>query len=241
MGAFRFQILGAGRGGTSLLGGLVDAHPACDVHFETFAIEALMGRNYATPRMPLAQRTAARIERFRALCEAAAAATSKPLFGHKTTTEQVLGLGDPPAADADSFDPVAAYVAAFRDLLTIFIVRDGRSCIPSKMRRVGMPLDRAIARWKFSVDLLRRLRDQDATLHVLKMEDLITDGPRELAGVCGALGIGYDPAMLTGTRSRKMLPEYRRDSLDGAPVAVAADPEWVGEIAAELDYLGYRA
>lgn len=43
MGGFAFHLIGAGRGGTSLLAGLIDSHPDCEVCFEQLSTDFLMG------------------------------------------------------------------------------------------------------------------------------------------------------------------------------------------------------
>ena len=42
---FDFLVIGAGRGGTSLLAGLLDSHPLIEVGFELHSIDTLMRRN----------------------------------------------------------------------------------------------------------------------------------------------------------------------------------------------------
>ncbi|HEX4296684.1 MAG TPA: hypothetical protein VHZ56_01555, partial [Devosia sp.] len=185
-------------------------------------------------------RTVRRIARYAGACAAAAAGSAKPVWGHKTTAEQIFELVEPALPNPEGFDAVGDFIETFRQLMTVFIVRDGRTCIPSKMRRAGLSLELAIARWKFSIGLLSRLNEAGVRLHVLRMEDLLMDGPGELKQVCAALDVAYDPIMLTGTQNEKMLPAYRRDKLDPNAAAIPGEQEWVAQIAPELRYLGYR-
>lgn len=92
--SFDFQIIGAGRGGTSLLAGVVDAHPDCSVVFEAFSIPLLMGRTWTDAesiRSP-SEQIRARVGNFLQGCEAESTRSPTKIWGHKTTTEQIRGL-----------------------------------------------------------------------------------------------------------------------------------------------------
>ena len=86
----RFLIVGAGRGGTSLLMGLLDAHSRLEVGLERHTVECLMGHGLGVPaadiRKDLAQ---VRSAQFRAACDNDAAQHPTVVWGNKITTEQI--------------------------------------------------------------------------------------------------------------------------------------------------------
>lgn len=231
-----FQIIGAGRGGTSLLMGLFDAHPASTMVSESLAMKHLVADAPDAPA-DLQGRTAMRIVMYRAACEAAALAAPTALWGHKATSEQVCAL-DRPRVPGGAFDAQAAFVAATRDWPVLFVTRDGRACVASKMARAGQGLEAAVANWKASIHLLERFRVGGGPLHVIRFEDLVTRPRRTLKAACGFLGLDWDRAMLAGTGSDKMRPEYRRDGID-AGAAVAGQPDWAGLLMPEQAMAGY--
>ncbi|WP_162560191.1 sulfotransferase family protein [Methylotetracoccus oryzae] len=241
-GAFSFHIIGAGRSGTSLLTGLIGAHSECHVVSERFSRPNLRPKDEeaASPGgLDIEARARARTQRFLDACTADALRFPAKYWGHKTTTDHVLGLllwrGDV----VDYGDPIAVYVKLTKQIPTLFILRDGRTCVRSKVVRAGRAVDRAIISWKFSVNVLKRLRVAGGPLHVIQFERLVAAPEPELQEICAFLGLSYQPGMLAGTMSEKMRPEYRREGFDLAPTKFDANPVWVGEIAEELLYCGY--
>jgi len=85
---FDFLIVGAGRGGTSLLTGVLDSHPNVVVSFEKFAIDCLMRLGLQMPageiKPTLAQTRSAE---FRDQCEREARKQTGKKWGNKITTE----------------------------------------------------------------------------------------------------------------------------------------------------------
>lgn len=236
--AVLFHIIGAGRGGTSLLAGLLDAHPACEVVSETLSQPHLMEVDRPQPPGETLQaRVERRVSSFLEACRVAASQSAATLWGHKSTTEHVRGLESPAAAEA--YDAAGHFVRALAGTPVIFILRDGRTCIPSKMRRTGQPLELAIDRWKFSISLLELFRHHHDRLHVLRMENLVRDPAAALTNTCRVLGLEYDPRMLAGTMSDIMLPEYRRPGFDRTAIEVTSDPPWIHLIAEDLRRAGY--
>jgi hypothetical protein len=214
-----FHIFGAGRGGTSLIAGLLDAHPECEVSFERWSVPFLM--NGGEP--------ASRVQAYLVACRSDEIASPKRVWGHKTTTEQIAAAGD-----------TSEFIAATRDIPAIFILRDGRTCIASKVRRTGQPIEQAIERWRFSIHFWEMLRSSGQTLLTIKMEELIISPEATLTRACEFLNLPFHAAMLQGTRSDRMLPEYRRQGFDESAISLpAADPSWLPKIAAELEAAGY--
>lgn len=239
--AFACHIVGAGRSGTTLLANLINAHPRCRILIEVYSSAYLMGgtQTPADLETDLRKRTALRIDNFLNACYDRAALEPDRLWGHKTTTEHISGLrwGVTQSTDADGFDPLDEFCARTAHIPTIFILRDGRTCIPSKVRRQPR-LKLAIYNWKLAVELLYRLRETAQALHVVKFEDLVHNPESELTRICGFLGIGYDAAMLNGTAK---VPEHdRRQGFDPAPAEVVdRAPPWLWRIEDEMRDMGY--
>lgn len=215
-----FHISGAGRSGTSLMTGLIDAHPRCTVIPETLS-KSLLHSGEGAP--------SERIARYMAACADAANEAAPLLWGHKSPTEHIEPMGR---------DGLLEYIEATKHIPCVFMLRDGRTCVASKMRRKGIPLQRALELWQFSIWHLGRLRDLGGPLLVVKYEDLVTNPAEELQRVCAFLGIEYEDAMLAGTASEKMQLGYRRAGFD-APAAIGPEQAWFSHIAEDLAALGY--
>ena len=249
MGGFAFHLIGAGRGGTSLIAGLIDSHPDCEVCFEQLSTEFLMGRapTDAEAVQNSMIRASLRIRNFIEACETHAAKVPDKLWGHKTTTEHIGALGRPAAADASKntehhlmANCLNLFVSSLSGVPTIFIVRDGRTCVRSKVNRTAQPLDTAIERWKFSIRVLSAFRASHERLLVVKFEDLVVSPRQVLTQVCNFLNVAYKEEMLRGTTSPKMLPEYRSDNFDRSKLEFEDKGEqWVADLRGELELAGY--
>lgn len=251
-----FHIIGAGRGGTSLITGLIDAHPDCQVHFEEFSTKFLMGREWTDAENEVDPniRASKRIQNFISACERKKREFPELKWGHKTTTEHVMGLSngkngfhgfhdDSSMMLSSSVDSslLALFIQYTSHLKTIFILRDGRTCIPSKMKRAGLPLQEAILRWKYSVCVLSAMHDGlSENLLVLKFEELLKKPEEHLRQVCDFLEVSFSPKMMLGTNSSKIPQEYRRDGFDVSVTNISeCDEEWINQIKEELIYCGY--
>lgn len=251
--AFGFQIIGAGRGGTSLLMALLNAHPRCEVRSEEFSTKFLMGQQWTPAELESdpAKRIRLRIDNYLNACEHTAAQFPDIVWGHKTTTEHIAGLGimhpssrfagDPEALpETKGIDPLEVFVDRTATIRTIFILRDGRSCVRSKVARTGMSIEEAVRRWKYSVRALGAMCRRTEAFHRIKMEDLVRYPEATLQSVCEFLGLRYSPVMLSGTQSPHTLPEYRRSGFDLSTIDVSAINDlWVAEIHEELTTCGY--
>jgi len=251
--SFKFHIVGAGRGGTSLLAGLIDAHPACRVIFEEYSLGYLMGRiqtdaeRLARP----ADRIPARVQNFLNACEARALEAPELVWGHKATTEQIKGLESvgeqshqPDRAEIDysvsAFDALHCFAAAISDAKVLFILRDGRTCVRSKVKRTGQSFEEAIKRWKYSLRVLEALRAACADFLLLRFEDLVLRPEPNLEQICAFLRIGYDPVMLGGTNNPRMRDDYRRSGFDQKPTRVdELEPKYLALMRDDLVALGY--
>ncbi len=224
-GRFRFLVVGAGRGGTSLLAALLDAHPALEVGFEERSWALLVGDEI--PGVPAAER----VDRFRAACEEMARDHLGHMWGNKVTTEQIGAL-------ADGGDPIDVFYDRIGDVRTVFVLRDGRACVASKVARTGQAYESAARFWRFSAEMYRRVSAAGAV--TVRFEDVVTDPEPELRRICEHLGLRYAPGMVSGTGSTKMRAEYRRDGLDAAKAVPPELPPGVLEqIEDDLRACGY--
>jgi hypothetical protein len=98
----------------------------------------------------------------------------------------------------------------------VFILRDGRTCVRSKVTRTGQTIEEACKRWNDSVEVYKFLQLRHRNNICVRYENLVAS-PKEILGqVCGFLEIEFQPAMLEGTANEKLRKEYRRDSLDAS-------------------------
>ena len=228
--SFEFLVIGAGRSGTSLLAGLLDSHPRLELGFEQDSQAILLAAGEPSRR---------RAVRFRSRCEEYALGFPKQRWGNKITTEQIRGLEedgrDPAEVLAHFFDEV------MKGITKIYILRDGRTCVRSKVNRNRgrLTIEEASRRWCYSVFVHDFLKERDDAV-VLRFEDLVADARSVLTPVCDRLGVAWNDAMLAGTRNEKMLPEYRRIGFSLAPTVIDGLPAGcMSIIEADLHRLGY--
>lgn len=236
---FNFLILGAGRGGTSLLAGLLDYHPELEVGFEHASIATLMGKSISVHDTRIFSQ---RVEAFVDACKEKAGQNSNTRWGNKITTEQLFGLEDHnvanPTSEVDVFDSFFNHY--LKDQAVVFILRDGRTCINSKVRRTGQSIELACRRWQYSVDCYKFLRTRHNNNICVRFEDLVQDSEPTLSEICDFLGIPYREEMLAGTTNKKMLPEYQSGFIDRSKTELIDLPDTIMEqIKDDLIFCGY--
>ena len=210
-----FLVIGAGRGGTSLLMSLLDAHPQLELGYESHAIDCLMGLGLHVAADSIKPMLAeARAREFLRRCREDAARFPGKRWGNKITTEQLQGLDDHNQVNA----PIDTLDIFFRKVLTfetpvVFILRDGRACVKSKVKRTGQPPELAAVRWKYSIAVKDYLVEHHPNALVVKFEDLVARPEAVLSDLCDFLGVDFDPVMLSGTDNKKVRPEYRTDRI----------------------------
>lgn len=231
---FNILVLGSGRGGTSLIASLLDAHPQLEIALEAHAQKHLV----FSAQGPDEQELNRRLKNFIKACEKDAKQSHFPRWGNKITTEQ-LGFLEALAPPLTARKQIYAKLVQSKKI--IFITRDGRSCIQSKMRRTHCDLNTAVNYWKHSVNYLAFLRAQaDAQLFTLRFEDLLLQPEIELTKVCRFLDLDYHPQMLTGTASNRIHSDYRQGEINSEKVVLNAEALAIGQhISEELNYLGY--
>jgi LPS sulfotransferase NodH len=243
---FHFLIVGAGRGGTSLLTGLLDSHSRLEVGFEKFSIDFLMGQKM--PRRSWFRGRGNgrlihdRVSAFKRACLSEARSYPGQLWGNKITTEQIYGLEDHNRLNAGAGMDILDFFfhKSLPESKVIFILRDGRTCVRSKVNRTGQSIELACARWKFSVQVYKYLAERHLNNVVVRFENLLQQPVSELSRICDFLGVNFEEKMLDGTMNPKIPPEYRQDSIAKAKLAALAnDEEWHSLIAEDLSYCGY--
>ena len=236
---FKFLIVGAGRGGTSLLAGLLDYHPGLEVGFELYASAYLMGNKLPYSGPKLLQK---RAKTFADACKLHSKNHSQAPWGNKITTEQIYALDTDVRSqvngDVDVLDTL--FNKYLKKRKVVFILRDGRACINSKVKRTGQPLELACERWQYSVECYRFFQTRHAYNVCIKFEDLLLEPRKTLTRVCDFLDIPYTDDMLKGTGNEKMLTDYQSDKLDTSKIKPAELPaSCMEQIEDDLKYCGY--
>lgn len=228
-----FLVLGAGRGGTSLLAAMLDYHSKLSVGMERFAFDYLLGEKLTETDKANLQ---TRLRHFKVSCEKESR-HAKTYWGNKITTEQVAALGE----CQNSKWP--AYLNHFIDEVigdkkVIFIVRDGRACVQSKMKRTEQDYTIALGRWQLSIAMLDYLKEKGVYHYQLRYEDLVAQPEVELLKVCDFLGLKFEKRMLKGPGNPIMPDIYKGKTLlkkkkENWPA------EWTADMKPELKKLGY--
>jgi hypothetical protein len=236
---FEFLVIGAGRGGTSLLAGLLDFHDRLEVGFEQFSEGYLMGAALATSGPAIFDD---RVRAFLDSCRDEARRYPDRIYGNKITTEQLFGLEDHNAANPDAkIDVLDRFFNHFmKGRKIVFVLRDGRTCVRSKVARTGQSVELACERWKYSVEVYRFLRARDHDTLCVRFEDLLLHPEQALADVCAVLGVPYQESMLRGTGNAKMRLDYRQQQLDASKLELIDVPAGcIERISDELKLCGY--
>ncbi len=238
-GSFELLLLGAGRGGTSLLAGILDAHSQLEIAFEQFATAYLMGQELADEK---AQNYYERTRAFLEACNNAAQQHTAHIWGNKITTEQLRALQKHNAVEGNrQIDLLHEF---FQNTMAgkkiVFILRDGRSCVMSKVNRTDSDFAWACSRWIFSARVYRYLQERKGDWHTLKYEDLVADPEATTRRICEFLGLTFEPAMLTdGPNNPKMLGEYRQSGIEQKTQVKDLPVQYHEQLREELAYCGY--
>jgi len=154
-------VIGAGRGGTSLLTACLGGHPGIEMRSEYHSAPILIGDD--EPIRSVATLLEDRLAHLNAVCDVDRARHPGSIWGNKITTEQIRGLEEHNFLNGKSVDVVARFARAMGEYREIFITRDGRACVESKARRTGQPMMRAALSWCYkcpcfgTFSLLRRV------------------------------------------------------------------------------------
>lgn len=227
-----FLVVGAGRSGTSLLAAMLNHHPKLECGMELNSVNTLSGKTIRWWESDTAQN---RVEHFFRSCKQQQK-SSQLIWGNKVTTEQLAFL-DPLCAGKSE----ELFFNAFANSRVIYVLRDARSCVPSKMTRMGKSLVDAIASWRRSLKTLTFLQQESRSRYLLvKMEDLVSKPTEVLKTVCAFLAIDFDEQMLLGADSSH-LPEIYQNQGGVRPEKANLPPreDWHADVFPELKSLGY--
>ncbi len=230
-----FLVIGAGRGGTSLLTAMLDYNSGLEVALERFAFDYLLGQKMPPEKVKLLDK---RLVYFQKACQQEANQSSQ-YWGNKITTEQITALQDcDNTIWPDYLDSFIMEVIGQKRV--VYIVRDGRSCVQSKMKRTDQSYKTALTRWKASVAILDHFQKRNVDLHLCRYEDLVKEPEETLQAICKFLHVKFEEQMLDGPQNPIMPKMYAGDSIRQQPEAETTWPEsWTEDMKEELQILGY--
>lgn len=252
IGEFAFHLFATKWSGIRLLSDAIAANPKCAVHRDGSFASFLTGKT-ATPAEEehnKEKRTKLRIDNFQKACWHKAGDTPEIKWGHQTMAEDIGGLLD----DADAqrtaidngwapergrFNAIDYFICRCLRVPSVVIVRDGRAVIPALINSDKKATATAVARWKFSVHVLKRVVYFTERSHVVRFEDLVRDPRGTIRDISDFLGAAYSDTMI-----KDLLPGAKNAALsnDIDPKLLAertANEPWVKEIKSELEVCGY--
>jgi hypothetical protein len=235
---FSFLICGAGRSGTSLLLGMLDNHDKLEIGFEKHSL-CLMGSESAGSGPGLIHD---RVKSFLAKCEMEAARHRGKIWGNKITTEQLAALNDHNNTNrAGKVNTLDVFFNGYLpEVKVVYIMRDGRACVRSKIKRANLSVEQACDRWNYSVRVYEFLKNCHHNHIAVRYEDLLVAPEDTLRRICAFLEIDFQPAMLEGVANLKIPAEYRRSDLDLQKLNPGeVPPGCLERIADGLRYCGY--
>lgn len=235
-----FLVIGAGRGGTSLLTTCLDANPRMEVGEELFTAEYLGGGVIDDHQYRYDMRY--RVSRFFEACDRRARKVKQPIVGNKILTENIFWLQDClPTMQQNPLVHVEYFFSQVpENVKIVFIIRDGRNIIASKVKRTQQPISHALFRYKHFMFVLRYLKENYLPLLVLRFEDLVCEPEKELRSVCEFLGVAFDSAMLS-TEGKTMPSYYAKSYFDKSKAETIAEiPDmYLQLIKDDLTFCGY--
>jgi PAS domain S-box-containing protein len=233
-----FLICGAGRSGTSLLLGMLDNHDTLEIGFEKHSL-CLMDSESGHDGHDLIHD---RVKSFLVKCEMEAARHPGKIWGNKITTEQLAGLEDhnniTRGGKVDTLD--VFFNGYLHGVKVVFIMRDGRASVRSKIKRANLSVEQACDRWNYCVRVYKFLQNHHCNHIMVRYEDLLLAPENTLRRICAFLEIDFQPAMLEGVANLKIPAEYRRSDLDLRKLNLSeVPPGCIERIADGLRYCGY--
>jgi len=234
-----FLLLGAGRGGTSLLAACLSGHSGIAMAMEYMGWSHLMGLSLAHKAPPAIFDE--RVKAFRRGCLQEIQRHPDQIWANKLTTEQLAGLEDHNALNPPYQNLITRFCEeAVPEFHILFILRDGRSTVASKVRRTGQSWEQAAFRWHQSVRMYWALSKQNRPFHAVRFEELVREPESVLRDVCAFLDLPFEESMLHQTESHLLLPEYRMRGIDPAKADIPELPESIlAFLKPDLVSLGY--
>ena len=192
-------ILGCPRSGTSLLAGMLGAHPEVAMLWEdrSYAIDRIVGKQVVGNKLCVPNQIRRHTMWYERLFRR---------YGWRVYREK-------------SFASIEHYLRD-PDMRLLLLVRTPSAVVSSIIRRGGLTRDRAITRWSRGVTLLD---DLEQTAHarcmVLQFEDLLESPQTVLHTICDFLGLTYEEKMLEGHKHTKLYNQH-----DGIDLSKATTP-----------------
>lgn len=227
-------VLGTSRSGTSLLAAMLNGHSDVVMASEVHQREILLGEDPVwEPASPVA-----RLAGFFAACDTAAGRWPGLRWGNKLTTEVVLYGGGHPAMGIAG--AVSEVLGRFPPVPVVYIIRDGRSVVASKLERAGDTIEKACRHWSVGVEFMLALAQHPSPARVVRYEDLVREPDVVASQVCDHLDLPFQGSMLDVTSSDFLLPEYRHGRFAVERTKPAAiPPEALTAIEPDLIRAGY--
>ena len=233
------HIIGPGCGGTSLLAGLLDSNSSIDVGFELFAMKYLYQNNYKFLG-PFSWRYRLHLYRH-SICRLSEQ-VSQPYFINKITTEQLAGLLDSNYSHDSQRNKSRLSISTrylFQSQKLILLMRDGRTCIPSKIKRGNHSLLSSTLRWRQSAHIIKYLHNSSLPTFLLTYEALVSNTTHCLQDLCDFIGVQYSPDMLEGSTNSKMHPRYHSPVISLPSLPDPLPSSVISDISPELELFGY--
>jgi hypothetical protein len=187
-------ILGCPRSGTSLLTGMVGAHPDVAMLWEdrSFAIKRIVGKRVAGNK----------------LC------VPNQIHRHPTWLERLSRRYGWFVHRHKSAVSIDRYLKE-QDLRLVLIVRSPESIISSMMRRGDLDRDAAIARWSQGTQILDELAQQEKERSVVvQFEELLQSPRAHIEAISAFLGLPFSEQMLEGHKHTKLYDQH--DGIDAS-------------------------
>lgn len=181
-------ILGCPRSGTSLLAGMVGAHPDVAMLWEdrSFAIKRIVGKRVAGNKLCVPNQ----IRRHPTWFERLSRRYGWFVHRHKSAVSLDRYLRE-------------------QDLHLILIVRRPEAIISSMMRRGDLDRDAAIARWSQGIQILDELAQQEKERSlVVPFEGLLQSPRAHVEAISDFLGLPLDERMLEGHKHTKLYNQH---------------------------------
>jgi hypothetical protein len=247
-GRFGFHVVGTSWSGVARVASSLDKHSRLFLHQTDARAAYLSGKDGADKTSDLEERTKQRVDRFQASCLSEAHRYANLKWGCLTHSEQIGRLLDPANAyswavddgrwvEDQQFNAVDYFACRCIDVPTIFVLRDGRACIPAKVTADKTPLPVAINRWRFSIYVLTRFAQFSKKLWVVRIEDLMNNPQDEMRTICEFLGIELEDTMVNSIWSAEVKRVFA--PLSRAAIEKVSKEPWVTEISDDLAVGGY--
>jgi hypothetical protein len=178
----KLLILGAPRSGTTLLTGMIGAHPQVAMLCEdrAFSMRHLISKRVVGNKLCIPNQ----IDLEPSLLARLGARLGYSIFKDKSTVSIQGHLED-------------------ETMKLITLIRTPQAIVSSIMERGGHPFEEAARRWMRSVEVIAHLREHAPERTILvSFEDLVRDPERTLQSICDFINLAYDADMLEGYRGR---------------------------------------